>query len=479
MSNFRELFKHSGNYLIATIATKALVFISIPVYTYLLTVEEYGVYNVFMSTAAIASVILTLNTEVAVGRYYYDAKDENDFKRFVGTSVRLSFSVFCVLSILLVLLCKPLSSFLGFETLLTLAIIPVSLYTVMNRVFSQIYQPLLKSRKIAVVSSIQAYLSFALSVVAILLLKEKRYYGQVLGTITAMFFIANYSVRQIKAYYEPCFDKKYLGYILNYSLPNLPYALSALIIAQFGKLIIGQQQGFESAGLYSFASNIASLMTVVIFVTHSAWNPYYFTYMKEKDYKSLDNDYDLIWRITLICAIALSFFGYETGRFLGRPEFIHQLYLVPILVIGYCFFQWSYVYMRNVGYEKKMIWNAVIVIGSGVSNVLLNSLLINKMSELGVAISFTISYIIMFILGWIINTVVLKTYTPAMRKFVFPFLVGLLFMSYSFFFPVTGISWPSIIVKMVLLLVFSVIMFFRWRNRIINATRDVFLFNKK
>ena len=65
MSDFKALAKHSTNYLFATMATKALAFISIPVYTRLLSVYEYGIINVFMSTVGIVQVLLTLNTEVA------------------------------------------------------------------------------------------------------------------------------------------------------------------------------------------------------------------------------------------------------------------------------------------------------------------------------------------------------------------------------------------------------------------------------
>ena len=42
MSDFKALAKHSTNYLFATMATKALVFISIPVYTRLLSRYELG-----------------------------------------------------------------------------------------------------------------------------------------------------------------------------------------------------------------------------------------------------------------------------------------------------------------------------------------------------------------------------------------------------------------------------------------------------
>ncbi|MCM1912544.1 lipopolysaccharide biosynthesis protein, partial [Bacteroides ovatus] len=201
MSDYKALLKHSGNYFFAMVATKALDFIAIPVYTYLLTVEEYGIYSIFISTVGIATVILPLNSEVAISRYYFDAKDEKDFKQFVGTSVRLTSLIVMIMAFLMIIFVKPLSEFQDFEVLLTLSIIPVSLYKIVNSVFQQIYQPLLQSRKIAVVSSIQAYLAFALSIVCIFFLPEKKYYGQVWGTIVAMLIVGSYSVRQIKEYY--------------------------------------------------------------------------------------------------------------------------------------------------------------------------------------------------------------------------------------------------------------------------------------
>lgn len=456
MSNYKELLKHSGNYMIATLATKALAFISIPVYTYLLTVEEYGIFNVFLSTVGIATVLLTLNTEVAISRYYYDATDETDFKRFVGTSVRLSGFVFLLMSVLMVLCLKPLSLSLEFERLLTLSIIPVSLYNIVNSIFQQIYQPLLQSRKIAIVSSVQAYLAFGLSVLAILMLDDKKYYGQVYGTIAAMFLVGSYSFRQIKPYYMACFDKKYIKYILSYSLPYLPYSLSGIIIAQFGKLIIGQQQGFESAGLYSFASNIAMLMMILITVVHSAWNPYYFTYMNAKNYKQIDKDYDLIWRITLVAGGTLSIFGYELGELLGKQEYLSNLFLIPILVLGYCFYQWSYVYLRNFGYAKKTIWNAAVVITSGVTNVFLNSLLITPLNELGVAISFAISYCVMLIMGMIVNRKFLRIYTPLFANFMKPFLALTIVIAYAFYkgFHEYSIVW--LILDVMVFLLFTI-----------------------
>ena len=426
MSNYKELLKHSGNYLFATLATKALSFISIPVYTYLLTVEDYGVYNVFSSTLSVATVLLSLNTEVAIGRYFYDSENEKDFKRFVGTSINLISIVFLIMSFFMIVFVRPLSDFLGFEWLLIISMIPMALYTILNSIFQQIYQPMLQSRKIAVVSSIQSYLAFGLSVLFMLFLNEKKYYGLVLGTIMAMLILATYSINQIKPYCIRSFDAKYISYIFKYSIPYLPYSLSGIIIAQFGKIFIGQQQGFETAGLYSFAANISSIMLILIFVVHSAWNPFYFRYMNEKDYESLNNDYNLIWRGTLTAGLFLSFFGKELGMLLGRPEFASGLSLIPVFVLGYVFYQWSYVYMRNVGYSKQTIWNAVAVIITGVSNIILNFVLSPLFYDYGVALAFMFSYLILLIVSWFINKIFLKQYASSVKLFLSPFILFLM-----------------------------------------------------
>ena len=467
MSSIKELAKHSGNYFLAILASKALAFISIPVYTYLLTVEEYGIYNLFISTVGIATVLLTLNSEVAISRYFYDAKDTDDFKIFVGTSINLTSMIFLIMSIITVLFCKPLSIYLNLDKLLILAIIPVSLYNVINSIFQQIYQPLLKSRKIAIVTSVQSYLAFGLSVIVMLFLKQDKYYGQVWGTIAAMFIIAYYLIRQIKPFYKRVISKVHIKYILSYSIPYLPYSLSGIIIAQFGKLVIGQEQGFESVGMYSFASNIATLMLVLISVTHSAWNPYYFQYMKNENYKQIDNDYELIWRLTILASVVLSLFSKEIAMILGRPEYLGALQIIPILVLGYCFYQWSYVYMRNVGYSKRTIWNAVVVVLSGIINVLLNYLLVDGWGDMGIATSFALSYLSMLLLGWVVNKYILKVYAPSVKKFILPFISLFPIICCAWFQFTSGSIWWDICAKLLVVIIYTIFLFHIWKDSIL------------
>ncbi len=445
---------------------------SIPVYTRLLTVSDYGVVNIFMATVQIATILLTLNTEVSISRFSYHTNDIEEFKKFIVTSIILSGSISLLMSGLTLFFLPQLAQVSELSEKLVIFILPVSLYYVINSIFTQIYNPMMESRRIAIVSSIQAYLAFGLSVVAILLLSKDKYYGQVYGTIMAMLILSVYLIKSIKSYVYFCFEWKYVKYILAYSLPNLPYALSGLIIAVFGRFVVGGNNGFAEAGIYSFASNIGALMGIVILVTHQAWNPYYFRYMNDKDTTSINKDYNLIWKLSLIAALCLSCFGSEIGVILGRPQYYSSLYLVPIFVLGYVLYQWAYVYMRNCGYAKKIIWNAVAVIISGISNVVLSVILNKKWGNVGVASAFVISYLVLLILSQMVNHYQLKLYVPKISVFLKPMIIFLFFWIGAFFINIyTEVTVPMFIGKIIFFILGSTVIAYSILQRVIRTRK--------
>ena len=465
MSDFHSLFKHTRNYLFANIATKALTFVSIPVYTRLLSVEEYGVINVFISVIGVAAILLTLNSEVAVSRYFFDAKDENDFKDFVGTTVSVSGIVFLMMASVFFIFVPKISNLLGFPYLLTFALLPTALYQKINLVFLQIYQPLEKSKTVAIVSSVQVYLAFFLSALCIYLLKEEKYYGYVLGTILAMLITAVYMFKSIKKYCNLCCKRSHIRYILNFCIPYIPYSLSGILISQFARVFISNQEGFSSAGVYSLANNLAAIMLVIISTTHDAWNPSYFKYMNSNDNKSINIDYDIIWRGSLVIGIIASLFAYEGGIIMAGADYKGSLYICPVLILGYLFYQCSYVYLRNTAYAKRNIWNAIAVISSGCINVILNAYLIPVFSDMGGALSLFISYFLLMLISYFINRYIIKLYTPCFVSFLLPLLIYLPFMLLSIYLYTIEYSIWIVLAKIVLLGMFCYILLHKYFDK--------------
>lgn len=478
MSNFKGILKHGGNYLAANLATKALAFISIPIYTRLLTTKEYGVVSIFIGIAMIMGSIMAFSMDRSISRYYFDQKSAEDFKSFVGTSIILALGAFVLNSALIYFFAEDFGEFVGLESGVVHLLIPFTLVNIIGLTFEQIYGPQKKSKIIAITSLYKVYIGFALSILFIYLLNDKKYYGQIYGQVLGGLLIAAYWIKLIKPYVKLTFDKTYFKYILTYSVPLIPYALSGVIIEQFGKVAIGKSQSFSEAGFYSLALAVSSLVSIIIGVTHQAWNPYYMEYMNAKDYKKLDSDFVRIFKITIIGAFAIASFGEEIGLLLAKKEFSSSLYLIPIFTIGYVFYQFSYAYLRNFGYSKNTFYMTITVLLSGASNVLLNFVLIDKYGELGAAVAFVFSYIIMAIIGWAINHFLVKLHATPMKKMLIPLLIAVPF--YVFLFAVMDIESIvlAVAIKLVSFALLVILIFWTDRTGVIDFVKG-FLNKKK
>ena len=472
MAGFKEILNHGKNYLFANLATKALAFISIPVYTRLLSTEEYGIISIFIGVVAILGSVMSFSADRSVSRYYFDQKGLKDFKRFVSTSSLFAIVFFCINSVILLIFAEKFGELVGLSANVVYLLIPATLINIIGLTFEQIYGPIKKSKIIALSSLARVYIGFALSIALIILFKEDRYYGQILGQVFAGILMIIYWISKINTYFEISFDKVYIKYIFTYSVPLIPYALSGVIIAQFGKIAIASTQSMSEAGFYSLAATVGGLVSIVIAVTHQAWNPYYMEYMNAKNYIKIDSDFNRIFKITVLSAVGISAFGREIGLLLAKKEFVEFLYLIPIFTIGYIFYQFAYIFLRNFGYSKKTYFMTITVFISGISNVFMNVMLIEKYGELGAAISFALSYVVMAVVAWFFNSFFVKLHSPNLK----PIFSAILLVIPFYFILYNLISFESILIsifiKLLLVAILSVLLFWKEKNEIIKAIKS-------
>lgn len=466
MSGFKQVLKHGRNYLAANLATKALAFISIPIYTRLLSTVEYGVVSIFLGVAGILSSIMTLSMDRSISRYYFDQKDSNDFSQFNGTSLILSLIIFFFNAIILFLFAENFGKLVGLDKGVVFLLIPYTLINIIGLTFEQIFGPQKKSKAIAITSLYRVYIGFGLSIIIILLFSKNKHYGLIYGHIAAGFLVSIYWIKKLVIYFKICFKAKYVKYILTYSAPLIPYALSGVIIAQFGKIAIGSEQGLSEAGFYTLAQTISSLVLILILVTHQAWNPYYFEYMNSKNYNQLDKDFIRIFKVTLIAAYFIATFGQEIGLLLAKKDFTKSLYLIPIFTIGYISYQLSYTYLRNFGYSKSTQYMTLTVLISGISNVVLNTILIPVYGEIGAAISFVCSYFIMVLIGWLINNYIVKLHSTSLKKLLLPLIITIPFYLCYYIIILSHNYFLILFLKLILVLILVIILLYKERKDI-------------
>ena len=92
MKKSEYLLKNMGILTLSNFASKILVFLLVPIYTSILSTEEYGSYDLAVSTATLLFPILTLNIVDAVMRFSMDKDYSKEKIACIGMKF-ISFSV--------------------------------------------------------------------------------------------------------------------------------------------------------------------------------------------------------------------------------------------------------------------------------------------------------------------------------------------------------------------------------------------------
>ena len=457
-----ETLKHGKNYFSADIATKAMAFISIPIFTRLFTQADYGIVAVFSAYVGIITVILSLNSYTAVGRYYYEKTD--DFGAFIGTTLIFVGLIFGLTLPIYILFYKQIASLIQLPGLLPIYLIFACLFAIIYSLYYQILVPQKRSKEAATISVLKGYTTFGIAVLFVYLLTENRYLGQIWATLLIGLIFSIYFMIKIRKYSKFCFKIEHIKYIATYSFPLIPYALSGIILAQFDRIMINDIIGAASAGLYSLGYTVGMLLLMVIGATLTALIPDFFKFMDNKEYDRLDDLFKKVFSIVTIAALGLVLFAKEIVIILADEKFHAGLSVVPIVVIGYVFYEMFYIYGMYPGYKKKTdtVFTSIIALTAGVSNIVLNAIFIPKYGYIAAAYTTVASYFIMFLLAWIVDKVVLKQRVTPLWMIWKPTLIMFSFIAFVYFLNMLSLgAILFFIIKLMVLALFGIVVFYK------------------
>jgi O-antigen/teichoic acid export membrane protein len=306
MKNFIKSFSIYGLF---PVFGKFISIILLPLYTRVLTPEDYGAQDVLIQLAIFLTFLINLELYSGVGRYFYDKKDIIEKKKLISTGLWLTL-IFGITIVTLALFFNNGIYNLFFDTpkhktafYLTIIWAPISaLYAYLTVVMRYEQKPKLYfalsniQLLIRILSTILFVLVFRLGVMGVIL-------GHIVGEISAVLMLG-YFLRKYFGFY---FDKIDLKSILSFSLPMVP---SVLIISFQKPLIRYLTVNFLSIvdlGYYTIAIQIASILSFVQFGLQTSWEPFLYEILQKSDYeKEVKRIYNLFLGITsLICLLII------------------------------------------------------------------------------------------------------------------------------------------------------------------------------
>ncbi|HCF38363.1 MAG TPA: hypothetical protein DER56_04715 [Thermosipho africanus] len=175
-----RIVKASMWYTATEFFVKGLAFLTIPIYTRLLTTQDYGLASLYATWVSILTIIVGLNLNTSITKAKYDYKNEYD--NYVASIMSFSFIVFCCCLLLFILSRNILESLTGFNTWILLFMLFQAYFTFVKTSLIAKFRVEYNYKKISIISVLINVFGVVLSIFLITsVFKEQSYLGKILG----------------------------------------------------------------------------------------------------------------------------------------------------------------------------------------------------------------------------------------------------------------------------------------------------------
>lgn len=398
-----KIIKAGIGYTVGNYCIKGLTFLTIPIFARLLSTSDYGIYNTFIAYEAILYLFigfaLHASYKSAKLKYGLLAEGNKDYNFETYASVTIMFMIivtliwFIIANIFYPIIGETLSLDRVSTNLLVLYAFGSAVVACFNARASLTYQ----YKDFLKVAFINVAGNIGISVLLIeTAFNNERYMGRIVGTVLPIFLIAVVISFDWFKSARPMHSKDYLKWGLKFSLPIVPHGISQVILSQFDRIMITSMIGAAQSGLYSFAYNIYSIISVTYTSIDTVWGQWFYDKMQSKNYKAIKNYSTIYMILMLIFSMSVMIASPELILILGSNKYKDSIYcVIPIIAGGY--FAYLYTIPCEVEYyNSKTGLIAVGTFSAAVINIVLNYICILKWGYVAAAYTTLITYVLYF-----------------------------------------------------------------------------------
>lgn len=371
-----EPVKASFWFTMCSIINKCIQFITVPIFTRLLTTIEYGQYSIFVSWQSIIIIFATLNLHSDVFNNGLIKYNKDKFC-FLSALQGLTTTTSLFLVGIILLLNQKISERIG----LPIYIIIIMMIEIMLMPGFELWSALerfdYKYKDIIKVTLLITILNPILGLIFVCSSKEKGYARiisilvvQILvyGTIYICNFLRN----------KTFFKFEYWRYAVILAVPLIPHYLSQILLNQMDRIMISDICGTDKAGIYSVAYSAAMILQIVGKAIQSSFTPWIYKKIdvnNDSSIKTIVNS--LILFIGVLNFIVICF-APEAILLLGGSKYQEAIYVIPPIVCS-CYLIFVYSMFCNIEFyfEKTKAMTMVSVVGA-ILNYVTNAIFIRK-----------------------------------------------------------------------------------------------------
>lgn len=402
-----KVVKAGGWYTLTNLFLNGISFITIPVFTRLLTTGDYGKVSLYASWLSIFTIFIGLSMSESIRRAKYDYSEVYD--EFVSSITFFSLIVFIGFLIIFTVLINFFTSITDLSKLLFYFMIFQSFFGCITNIAMTKYRLEYRYKITSLISIFTAIAGVLLSIFLITQgASDKRYIGKIIGggvlnIIVGLFFLI-FIIKKGKKLI--CLEYWKFGLVLG--IPLIFHGLGLVVNAQFDRIIINKYLGSSVTGIYSFAYQVGMIVQVLFTSIDQAWNPWFFEKFKANEHDKIKERARTMRNLFTVLYASVLLVSPELIRIVADKKYWDGLYIVPWIFMSY-YFVFMYALEVNVEYAcKRTELIAAGTIFSALINIGLNIVFVPIYGYIASAAATVISYYALFLFHYFITSRVLK-----------------------------------------------------------------------
>jgi O-antigen/teichoic acid export membrane protein len=404
MRDLKKLYWESSHYLGGRLVLMLLGFVSFPLFTHILSVSEYGILNLVLTTVMAITAFAKLGMQNAVQRFYGDhanSSDELALQRYYSTLffgaglVALASSGLYIggISLLPSSLIQPDVKF----------VLTVGAALIVIRAIRSMQMNLLQVERKTILLNTTEIINKAGTIALILMLFaiwKRGIEPYFLGTIifeglVVLALIPSLVGRKLLALAS--FDIASFRSIIAFSIPLMSAELAWLVLDTGDRFLIGRFLGSQSVGYYSAAYNIAynvqdlvtmPLSLALLPICLKIWS----TDGEVETRQFLSRSFDNFAMAAIFIIATFTVVSRDLIVLLASRKYEAAHTLLPWLVSGVVLSAGQMFFKPGLLIRKKVFIIARVTVYAAVINIVLNLLMIPRIGVKGAAIATLLSY---------------------------------------------------------------------------------------
>lgn len=390
LAALRRLGLHSLIYGLGGTLSQVVGFLLVPVYTRVLTPDDYGTMAVLGTAMAIVNIVFQCGVSGSVTRYYHEF-EQAERRRFIGSVLLCQLACTGLVTAAVVLGARGAA-----ELLLPGRSVGLLLQLAITRVFVSLVAVVpgvtLRMREqpwwVVATSLLGLVTDTGLSIYLVVFLRLGLL-GVYLGGLASSLICLPVYAYLLGHDVHLGVEWRHVRTALVYGLPLVPHMLAHWVINLSDRVLLQRLASTSAAGLYSLGYNFGMIMQFIVGTINTAWVPYFYQLNRERGEEEARAQTGRLFTyyaaVVGFLGLLLALFGGDLLRLMAGRAFWPAAQVIPVIVATYLVQGLYFMTVNGIFLKNRTPLLPAITGLAAVVNVGLNLLLIPRLGMMGAA----------------------------------------------------------------------------------------------